>query len=453
MVNGFLKKVSIVLLLSSFIQVGAEDPFKKANALYDQSEWVKAEKEYDSIFKDIPMPEELNKEIIEKVAASHDMTSEELIRGHVNCGDVKMALMFGDAKQHSKILEWARHSQYRIFGGQFGRKPLENEWNGSDLKGKTIVVYSERDKGAFGDTFFATPLLRWLKECGATVVFVPQKLLRKLYSTGIQKTYVDQVLVRGEELPVHDFSTYLWSLFKGFYKEHGESSFPVERGWLSGRKELSPWIQKKLKPHVGKLLIGFWYRSSGPTSKGADYRVLDRDPGANRMVNTLRMPGVTLVCLEGLGHRPVKHDEFEDRKQKGTLGNLDLVDVTEDDSSEVVTFDPTKFDRENGAFVDTISVMEYVRKKGGLLVGCDTGLLNMAAAVVGPDSDRSSVLVVLNEKADMRWGTKKGKRRWLYSDNVEVFQGSEQGKWKEPLQQVREEVEARVKELAAATIK
>lgn len=448
MCNSFLKKISIVLLLTSSMYVGAEDPFKKANELYDQSEWRQAEQEFDRIFKDIPMPEELDKGVIAKIAAAHNMTSEELIRGHVNCADVKMAIAFGDVKNnHDKILEWGKHSQYRIYGGQFGRKPLKNEWDGSDLKGKTIVVYSERDNGAFGDTFFATPLLRWLKKCGATIVFVPQKLLKKLYSTGTQKTFVDQVLVRGEQLPSHDFSTYLWSLFGGFYKEHGESSFPVERGWLSGKKELSPWIEEKLKPHVGKLLIGFWYRSAGPKAKGADYRCLERDPGADRMFKALKMPGVTLVCLEGLGHRPVKYEEFKAREEKGTLGNADLVDVTEDDSSEVVTFDSTKFDRKNGPFVDTIGVMCNILAREGILIGSDTALSNMASGAEGPCSGRSSVFVVLNKKADMRWGTKKDRRRWSYSNNVEVFQCEEQGKWDGPLLQVREEVKARVKEL------
>ncbi len=213
---------------------------KKQIKLYEKSEWGQAEQEFDRIFKE-GVIEDLSQEAIEKEAASFDMTVKELIRGHVNCAAVKMAL--------GKIPEWGKHNQYRVYDEQFGRKPLANKWDGSDPKGKTIVVYSERNGGAFGDTFIMSFLLRWLKSCGARVIFVPQKPLKKLYSTSetIQKIYVDQVLVRGEELPAHDFSTYLWSLFGEFHKQ---SALPVESGWLSGKKELPTWVQEKLKPHA-----------------------------------------------------------------------------------------------------------------------------------------------------------------------------------------------------------
>ncbi len=68
-------------------------------------------------------------------------------------------------------------------------------------------------------------------------------------------------------------------------------------------------------------MVGFWYRSSGLTSKAADYRSLDRDPGANRMFNALRnIPGVALVCLEGMGHQPISQKNIKDWKMKTSLG-------------------------------------------------------------------------------------------------------------------------------------
>jgi len=293
--------------------------------------------------------------------------------------------------------------------------------------------------------------LRRLKSCGANVIFVPQKPLRKFYSTPgtVQSTYVDQVVARGDEIPVHDFSTYLWSILGPYFKERGGSSFPVEGSWLSGIKELPASVKEQLRKHVGRLLIGFWYRSSGTASKGADYRSFDRDPGAGRMVKTLQgIPWVSLICLEGMGHRPVSQGEYEHLEHNGALGNLDPIDITTDDPSEVITFDPSKFDRENGAFVDTTSVMQYIKKNEGLLIGGDTGLLNLAAAIEEPKDGRPSTFAVLNKQADMRWGTEKGRRRWKISSNVEVFQCREQGKWEEPLGQVREEVAKRAAELA-----
>jgi len=170
------------------------------------------------------------------------------------------------------------------------------------------------------------------------------------------------------------------------------------------------------------------------------------------MFEALRgIPGVMLISLEGMGHRPVSQEKYRHLEATDSLGNLDPIDTTTDDPSEVVTFDPRKFDKDNGSFVDTTSVMQYIKQKDGLLIGGDTGLLNLAAAVGGTGGGKPSTFAILNKQADMRWGTKKGRRPWEIFDGVEVFQCQEQGKWELPLGQVREEVKKRVEELARKT--
>jgi len=456
------KIVSAILLLNSFVSVVAmdvaSDPFEKANNLYDQSKWEEAAQEYASVFGGTDMPSKLSEDAIKREADGFGTTSEQLIRGHVNYGDVLLACSgfeSGKPAKLDKLLQGLAHREYRIYDGQFGRKPLANEWDGSDPSGKTIVVRSERDKGAFGDTLLGSFLLRWLESCGACVIFVSQKPLKTLYSTPgtLQNAYVNHVTVRGDEIPDHDSSTYLWSLFGPYVKANGELSFPVKGSWLSGKDELPAHVQEKLREHAGKLLIGLWWRSSGTATKAADYRSLDRDPGANRMLKALRgIPGVTLICLEGMGHRPVSQEEYTELERNGDLGNLDLNDITTDDPSEIVTFDPKKFDRENGAFVDTTSLMQYIKKNNGLLMGNDTGLLNLAAAVEGTEDDRPSTFAILNNQADMRWGTREKRRKWKISGDVEIFQCRKQGEWEEPLEEVREEVKKRAEELARKTI-
>ena len=200
-------------------------------------------------------------------------------------------------------------------------------------------------------------------------------------------------------------------------------------------------------------MIGFWYRSSGTAAKAADYRKLDRDPGANRMFEALRgIPGVELFCLEGMGHRPVSQTEYKHLENNHALESLDPIDVTTDVPLEIVTFDQKEFDRENGAFVDTTSVMQYIKKNHGLLIGGDTGLLNLAAAVERTGDGKPSTFAILNEQADMRWGTKKERRKWELADDVAVFQCRKQGEWQEPLELIRAEVQARAKELARKSL-
>ena len=113
---------------------------------------------------------------------------------------------------------------------------------------------------------------------------------------------------------------------------------------------------------------------------------------------------------------------------------------------------PKDFDRKNGAFVDTAAVMSYIKKQNGLLIGNDTGLLNLAAGIKKPKTyKKASVFAVLNEKADFRWGSDKTiqnngsikPKKWYITDDVKIYQAPKQGKWEVPLEQIREKVEER----------
>lgn len=204
-----LLKKSFTFLFVGFSLYAQQDPFQDAHALYSRSEWQEAKGAYERAF-----------EAIKQGAAQADQ--KMLAQGHVGYADVLWATAAGDwydGKTEQAMAAWidaGTHRDYRLELGQFGRKPLGNEeWDGSDPRGKTIVVYSERDGGAFGDTFAMSFLPRYLKEKGATVVFVPQKPLKNMYEAQgtIQSAYIDKVVLRDEELPPHDAKIYLWSIF------------------------------------------------------------------------------------------------------------------------------------------------------------------------------------------------------------------------------------------------
>lgn len=440
--------IVFVALLGVFIFTQAKDPFEKANAFYGNSEWENANEAYTNVFRAI-----YNGKI-----DKNEISKDALICGHVNYADVLWALGVDEWQDgnhetaHKKWLQACDHWTYRLEARQFGRKPLDDEWEGSDPSGKTIVVLSERDNGAFGDTFIMSFLMRYLKKEGTNIVFVPQKPIRKLYEADntLQSGYVDRVAVRGDKLPKHDAKIYLWSLLKNYISDN-KRPFPISP-WLSG-PGLTDEITKLMQQHTGKLLVGFWYRGSGNTSQAADYRSLDRDPGADRMFTALRnIPGVSIICLEGLGHRPVNEKEYALLELEKKLGNLDTIDKTSHDTSSVVIL-PNSFDKKRGAFVDTLSLMQHIKGKGGVLVGCDTGLLMMAAGTKNErKGEEPSVFAVLNEKADFRWGNNKKQtqkdgsveaRPWYLSSDVEIFQAPKQGQWEVPLGQVRKKVQER----------
>ena len=204
--------IVFVVLLGVFIFTQAHDPFEKANAFYDNSEWENAYQAYTNVFRAIDN-EEIDK---------NEIANDALIRGHVNYADVLWAFGVNEWQDRNhetarkKWLQACDHWAYRLEAGQFGRKPLDDEWEGSDPSGKTIVVLSERDNGAFGDTFIMSFLMRYFKNKEANIVFVSQKPLRKLYEADstLQADYVNRVVVRGDKLPKHEAKIYLWSLLK-----------------------------------------------------------------------------------------------------------------------------------------------------------------------------------------------------------------------------------------------
>lgn len=448
-----MKKILTICLfvVSSLVNAMESDLFAKANELYANSDWGNAKKLYKSIHKQIESGA-INKNDIEK---------EALIRGHVNYADVLWAL--GVAKWDAGEKEDARdnwmlackHWAYRLEGRQFGRTPLTDEWNGSDPSNKKIVVFSERDSGAFGDTFLMSFLLRYLKKRGATIYFVPQAPLKKLYENKelLHGSCIDAVYSRSEQLPGHNSKIYLWSLLN-YYIGKATDPFPVE-GWLSGPDDLGI-CKTILEKYTNSLLVGFWYRSS--TNAAADYRALERNLGADRVLTTLgTIPHVTLICLEGAGHFPINKEDYTKHKENSTAGNLDEIDVTSHSTSQVVIF-PSTFDQGRGAFVDTFSVMNYIKQKGGLLIGCDTGLLNAAAGIKKADGNTlPSVCAVLNGNADFRWGSKKKilengsvePRPFYLSNDVIVYQAPTQGAFDFPLQQIKSVVEKRAENYQA----
>lgn len=368
----------------------------------------------------------------------YKMDKSDYYQARVNCGDASAAL--------GKWKEAAKHWRWRVSAGKFGRVPLEKSWDYSDPKGKKIVVYSERDSGAFGDSFIMLKLLKMLKSDGAHITFVPQKPLQKVCE--LQTESIDQVVLRGQDIPKHDAATYLWSILNYAYQDQNYYKLSDNNHWLQA-PSLRPELQEHLEKYKNKLLVGFWYRGSGATTLAADNRSLSRDPGANVIIKKLGLlDNVALVCLEGMGHYPIKKTKYlaqiDNNEQ---LDDLDLIDDTVDDSNLVLM--PSDFDKTSGAFVDTCSVMQYIKQQSGYLVGCDTSLL-MAAAGIKTEKEsggKYQTLALTNEKRDFRWGlaqekvpeyTARKPKEWSLASDVLVFQNLEQNDWKDSVKQVKD---------------
>lgn len=228
--------------------------------------------------------------------------------------------------------------------------------------------------------------------------------------------------------------------------ENQQVPFPVAP-WLSGVHAQE--YEEKLQEYVdnGDLLVGFWYRSSN--NLAADNRFLDRNLGANRILEALQgIPGVTLVNFEGMGHYPITRDAFNALVNKGDLDEIDICDSSECDPSLVVQLD------KNIPFLKAAAIGQFIVQNGGVLTGCDTGLLNLFAAIKASNVDKQSVLAILNAQADFRWGSKKEvqedgslvPRVWYLSNMIKAFQAPQQGDFATPLAQVKKDIEERARE-------
>ncbi len=453
-------KYARVLLSTTLITFGAYaaesqniDPFEHAKMLYDASNWSEAYAEFTRIH-----------EAIENgILKIENIDKNAYINGHVNYADVISAKAAGEwnkgnfenAKQ--LMLKACKHSHYRLEGRQFGREPLNNELLAEeDMNGIILAVYSERVTGAFGDSFYATYLLEYAKSKGATVIFLPQKPLMSLYDRtclpdALQTQFVDMVASRDiKPVPEHDKAIYLWSILEHYLNDKTvKQHFPVKQ-CLSGTNIRNAALAQKIAELTQKyghepLLVGAWWRSAGPAAKAADWRTLDRDPGAHRILSTIQDMPVLVINLEGLGRKPLSEEELKQRRAEGTQGNSDEIDVTTYPTDNVFSFGPD-FDRDI-PFGDTIGVMQMIKKRRGVLIGCDTGLCNAAAMVEKDENEypEESVLAILNERADHRWSDDKvSPRKWHHSNDVLVFQAQKQGQWDEPLAQARKVIQDRL---------
>lgn len=84
------------------------------------------------------------------------------------------------------------------------------EWNGQDLRGRTVLVHSEQ---GIGDVVMFARYLPMVKKLGARVLFVPRVDMRLLSR---RLPGVDVVLEDGERPPPFDYTTYLMALPRVF---------------------------------------------------------------------------------------------------------------------------------------------------------------------------------------------------------------------------------------------
>lgn len=123
---------------------------------------------------------------------------------------------YGNRHWHLALMELLRgkykkgfaryRSRFKDVGGLQRRKMRSPVWKGEDLKGKTLLVTDEQ---GFGDTLMLCRYLPLIKKQGAQIVFSLHPVLRKYFA---DCSYVDKIVLHGEQLPPFDFHASVFDL-------------------------------------------------------------------------------------------------------------------------------------------------------------------------------------------------------------------------------------------------
>ena len=269
-------------------------------------------------------------------------------------------------------------------------------WQGEDLTGRRIVVYSEQ---GLGDIIHFARYLPLLVRRGAKVTFgAPENLIRLLGSLPAEIRIISSI----DEREPFDFQCALMSLPLWFGTEL--HSIPNEVPYLKADDDLAARWKKKLGGQGFKVGIAW---------QGAPGRAIDqgRSIPLAEFFPLARIRGVRLFSLQK------------------THGLDQLEDLPED--VKIKTFGDD-FDGGPDAFVDTAAVMAGL----DLIVTSDTSVAHLAGALGRP------TWVALKHVPDWRWQVDRDDNPWY--PTLRLFRQETAGDWRHVFSSIERELRSAV---------
>lgn len=303
-------------------------------------------------------------------------------------------LTLGNFKEGWKEYEWrwnAYHEQPKKLN-----KPL---WNGSDPRGKRILIYAEQ---GLGDTLQFIRYAQLLKKRGAIVIVETQEPLFDLLS---QCDYIDHLVVRGKTLPDFDFQIALMSLPRLF--ETTLETVPTNIPYLKADPKLVEYWKEQLA-HDTNFKIGIcWQGNSQYRTQFLRQVVAAKSMNVKTFEPLGNLTGVSLYSLQKING----------------VDQLEGVNET----IKIHTFGPD-FDESHGRFMDTAAVMKNL----DLVITIDTSIAHLAGGLNIP------VWNLLPEPCDWRWMINCNDSPWY--PNMRLFRQSKQGDWESVIKTIVQEL-------------
>jgi len=322
---------------------------------------------------------------------------EEAIRLNPDHWEARLAramtwLLLGDFEHGWRDYEY--RWQYRPAPKPAGSQPL---WDGSPLKGQTILLWAEQ---GLGDTIHFIRYAALVKQQGGTVVVqCPAKLSSLLSSC----PGIDRLVPHNAPLPAYDVQAPLLSLPRilGTTLETVTANVP----YLSAENDLIERWRRELNSLNGFRVGIAW---QGDPAYRCDR---DRSIPLRHFAPLARVSGVRLVSL-----------------QKGP-GVEQLREVAE--LFQVIDLGP-RLDENTGAFMDTAAVMKCL----DLVITSDTAVAHLAGALGVP------VWLALTFAPEWRWLLDREDSPWYPS--MRLFRQTRRGDWEGVFRRMAGELRQRV---------
>ncbi len=297
----------------------------------------------------------------------------ELNPDHPDCHwDRSLALLQqGDLKKGFAEYEW----RWKL-GSNPPRGFAQPQWDGAELKGKTILLHHEQ---GFGDMIQFARYIPMVKEKGGTIIVEAQRQLSRLFST---IDGVGQVVNRGSDLPKFDVYAPMMSL--GHIFGTTLDTVPAAVPYLKAPDTFA----QQLPATMGKLLkVGIAW-AGRPTHKND----ANRSCSFSHFTELLGLADVAFYSLQ--------------------IGPA-VADIAEFGCEAFVT----ELGGKMGDFADTAAVVQQL----DLVITVDTAVAHLAGALAKP------VWVAVPYPGDWRWMLDREDSPWYPS--LRLFRQPGPGDW------------------------
>ncbi|MCX5922288.1 MAG: tetratricopeptide repeat protein [Candidatus Dependentiae bacterium] len=292
-------------------------------------------------------------------------------------------LSLGDFEHGWQEYEW-RWAAYNETPKKFNA-PL---WQGEDIQGKTILLYSEQ---GLGDTFQFIRYAKLISEQGGTVIFQAQKPLKTILSLC---PYIHRVVIAGDSIPHIDYQIPLMSLPLIF--KTTVDTVPAALPYLYANDTLITDWHKKLA-HDTNFKIGIcWQGNANYSTQFLRRTVAAKSIHVKEFAALGDIPGISLYSLQKMNGS----EQLQEIRS--------LINIKEFDGN---------FDQDHGRFMDTAAVIKNL----DLVITVDTSISHFAAALGCP------TWILLPEPPDWRWMIDRKDTPWY--PNVRLFKQPTLGDW------------------------